>query len=192
LYCAANRLDHLGTLTYRPPGCYEPRQARADVAVFMRGLRASLGHRLPYVWVPEWHPGGHGLHVHFAVSQFIDHALIDRTWDRGHTFITYLRGAPGGSDRLAKARRTGRYLGKYVGKGFAEARDPSGRARPGLHRYDVAQGFQPVRLRLLGTSEADVLAQAAAFMGAPPSTQWSSEGREEWTGPPVVWASWDR
>lgn len=24
LYCAANRLDHLGTLTYRPPGCYEP------------------------------------------------------------------------------------------------------------------------------------------------------------------------
>jgi hypothetical protein len=119
------------------------------------------------------------LHVHFAVSQFIDHALIDRTWERGHTFITYLRGAPGGSDRLAKARRNGRYLGKYVGKGFAKARDPSGRARPGLHRYDVAQGFQPVRLRLLGTSEAAVLAQAAAFMGAPPSTQWSSEGREE-------------
>ena len=92
---------------------------------------------------------------------------------------------------LARARRNGRYLGKYVGKGFADARDPSGHARPGFHRYDVAQGFQPIRLRLLGASEADVVAQAAEFMGAPPSTRWSSEGREEWTGPLVVWASWD-
>jgi hypothetical protein len=45
---------------------------------------------------------------------------------------------------------------------------------------------------LLGGSEADVLAQAAELMVAPPSARWSSEGREEWIGPPVVKASWDR
>jgi hypothetical protein len=158
----------------------------------MRALRASLGRRLPYLWVPEWHPAGHGLHVHFAVSTFIDHQLIDRSWGRGHTFITYLGGDPAGGDRLAKARRNGRYLGKYVGKSFAGAPGPTERAQPGLHRYDVAQGFQPVRLRLLGDSQADVLAQATAFMGALPSTRWSSDAVEGWDGPPVVWASWDR
>lgn len=30
--------------------------------------RALGGDPLPYVWVPEWHKCGHGLHLHFAVG----------------------------------------------------------------------------------------------------------------------------
>ena len=73
-YAAANRLNRLGTLTYAGEGCSIMRQLRVDVAEFFRGLRRRAGGEpLPYVWVPEWHPGGHGLHVHFAVGRYVRH-----------------------------------------------------------------------------------------------------------------------
>ena len=53
-YCAANRLNRLGTLTYAGEGCHDPEQLRSHVAVFFKGLRRDLGgRRLPYLWVPE-------------------------------------------------------------------------------------------------------------------------------------------
>jgi hypothetical protein len=45
-----------------------PRQLRRDVGGFFRRVRGELGGDA-YLWVPEWHPGGHGLHVHFAVGR---------------------------------------------------------------------------------------------------------------------------
>ena len=57
-YGVANRLNRLGTLTYAGAGCHEPAQLREDIAGFFKALRPSLGGKaLPYVWVPEWHPG---------------------------------------------------------------------------------------------------------------------------------------
>ncbi|WP_425551774.1 rolling circle replication-associated protein [Janibacter melonis] len=71
-YCAASRLNRLGTLTYRGEGCHDPRQARRDVGLFFRTLRQELdGKPLSYLWVPEWHKAGHGLQLHFAVGQFV-------------------------------------------------------------------------------------------------------------------------
>ena len=68
-YCASNRLNRLGTLTYAGEGCHDPRQFRRDVGGFFRRMRGELGgDAFPYLWVPEWHPGGHGLHGHFAVT----------------------------------------------------------------------------------------------------------------------------
>jgi hypothetical protein len=70
-HAAANRLNRLGTLTYGGAGCQEPLRLREDLAGFFRELRAGLGAgRFPYLWVPQWHPGGHGLHAHFAVGRF--------------------------------------------------------------------------------------------------------------------------
>ena len=69
-YCAANRLNRLGTLTYAGDGCHDPRKARAHAGRFFRDLRRGIDDReLPYVWVPEWHAGGHGLHLHFPLCQ---------------------------------------------------------------------------------------------------------------------------
>src|SRR3954468_18608321 len=54
-YGTANRLNRLGTLTYRGRGCHDPQQFRRDVGVFFRRLRRSLGgDPFPYMWVPEW------------------------------------------------------------------------------------------------------------------------------------------
>jgi hypothetical protein len=38
-YCAANRLNRLGTLTYAGAGCHDPRRVRAHVGQFFRELR---------------------------------------------------------------------------------------------------------------------------------------------------------
>jgi hypothetical protein len=185
-YAVSNRLNRLGTLTYAGGGCHEPEQLRADVAAFFKGLRPALGGgRLPYVWVPEWHPGGHGLHVHFAVGRYVPQGLIRDVWGRGHVHIKLIGDLPVGSGALAEARVAARYLCKYVGKGLDDDR-----RRAGLHRYEVGQGFQPVPVVLTGRSDEEVLALACERMGSAPEVLWRSSSVEGWHGPPACWAAW--
>jgi hypothetical protein len=50
-YCAANRLNRLGTLTYGPPFCRDPKVLREHVGRFFRTLRRERGGgRFPYLW----------------------------------------------------------------------------------------------------------------------------------------------
>jgi len=184
-YCAANRLNRFATLTYAGAGCFDHRQLRGDVAGFFRGLRGELGGKpLPYFWVPEWHPGGHGLHVHFAVGRFVKRSLIERVWDRGRTHIKLIGDLPVGSGALEEARLAATYLAKYVAKNVTDERVPR------LHRYEVAQGFQPEAIYLTGDSEAEVLAQACEIMGGQPSRSWNSSQVENWKAPPAYWHAW--
>lgn len=185
-YCAANRLNRLGTLTYRGGGCHNPRELRGHVAEFFRGLRTGLGgEALAYLWTAEWHKTGHGLHVHFAVGQFVPRSLIEREWGRGFVHIKLLGDLPVGSTSLDEARKAAGYLSKYVGKAFDERRTP------GLHRYEVAQGFQPAQQRLFArTAEAVVREASDVLGGRDPVVLWSSESVPDWQGPPAVWASW--
>jgi hypothetical protein len=185
-YCAANRLNRFGTLTYAA-SCRDPQQLRSDVAAFFRGLRRELGGQpLPYAWTSEWHPGGHGLHVHFAVARYVRQPLIRQVWGRGIVHIKLIGDRPVGSGSLEEARVAAGYLAKYVSKNISDG------LPPGLHRYEVAQGFQPERLQLVGESEADVLAVANAEMGAEPSRIWRSSTSEGWRGPPAYWCAWAR
>lgn len=184
-YCAANRLNRLGTLTYAGEGCHDPRELRRHVGGFFRELRTSLGgESLAYVWVPEWHKTGHGQHVHFAVGRFVGRSLIESAWGRGFVHIKLLGDLPVGSGALGEARKAAGYLSKYVGKSFEEKRVP------GLHRYEVAEGFQPSVHRIHGRTAGEVIAVASDQMGRPPITVWSSEDQPVWKGPPAVWASW--
>jgi hypothetical protein len=184
-YCAANRLNRLGTLTYAGAGCHNARQVRADVAVFWRQLRSSVGRGgLPYAWVPEWRPGGHGLHLHFAVGGFIRKQVIADAWGRGFVGIKLLSDLPVGSTSLTESRRAASYLAKYVTKAFNDDLD-------GLHRYDVAQGFQPHAQRFEATTAAGVLDQACQVMRTQPSRRWSSRDTADWRGAPAVWFAWN-
>jgi hypothetical protein len=166
-YAAANRLNRLGTLTYRGEGCHDPLLLREHLAGFFRELRGELASgRLPYLWVPQWHPGGHGLHAHFAVGRFVPRRLIERAWGQGFVHIKLLDGLPVGSGSLAEARLAARYLARYVGRDLEEARRLAG-----LHRYEVAQLFgrhsfprsalegndvsQPPRERIASATEPD-------------------------------------
>ncbi|MCU1677356.1 MAG: hypothetical protein JWM93_2114 [Frankiales bacterium] len=183
-FAAANGLNRLGTLTYRGLGCHDPKQLRADVAHFFRSLRAALGgDPLPYVWVSEWHKTGHGLHVHFAVGRYINRSLIAAAWGHGFVHIKLLSNLPVGSTLRDEARQAARYLSKYVTKSFTEH-------TPGLHRYELAQGFQPSARVLLGTSVDGVLRQACAVMSGEPRLRWSSSDADDWLGPPAVWFAW--
>lgn len=186
-FCAANRLNRLATLTYAGEGCFDQAQLREDVAGFFRGLRSELGgSAFPYLWVPEWHPGGHGLHVHFGVGRYVGQRLIRDVWGRGIVHIKLIGDLPVGSGALEEARRTGGYLGKYVTKNIADERIPR------LHRYEVAQGFQPAKVALAGESEEVVIAQASERMGSEPVRFWRSVGQEGWRGPPAYWCAWAR
>ena len=102
-YCAANRLNRLGTLTYAGTGCHDPKELRAHLGAFFRDLRTGLGGSpLPYAWVPEWHKTEHGLHAHFAFGQYIKQRLIRDAWGRGHVHIKLigdLRWVPGHCQR---------------------------------------------------------------------------------------------
>ncbi len=184
-YCAANRLNRLGTLTYAGTGNHRPAALRVDLADFFRRLRGAVGEHFPYLWAPEWHPGGHGLHAHFAVGQFIPRGSIERAWGRGFIHITLLGDLPVGAGTLGEARLAARYLAKYVGKDLAAGGQPSG-----LHRYEVAQGFQPRKVSIGGTSADDVIEWAETYMGAPAERVWRSRDEEAWDGPPALWASW--
>jgi hypothetical protein len=181
-YCAANRLNRLGTLTYEGEGNHDPARLREDVGRFFRRLRAD-GEGFPYLWVPEWHPGGHGLHVHFAVGRFIPVGAIKRSWGHGFVHITLLGDLPVGSGTLGEARLAARYLAKYLGKDL-------GSSAAGLHRYEVAQGFQPKSQSVAAETSDEVLGWAAATMGDWPSHVWQSRDQEGWAGPPAVWAQW--
>ena len=146
-YAVGNRLNRFGTLTYAV-ACTDPKQVSRDVGVFFRDLRQEIGRPFPYVWVREWHPGGHGLHVHFLVGRFIRQRLI-----RGFGAEASSTSGPGEQVRLgegaaAEARNAARYMAKYVRKAADEDRIP------GLHRYEVAQDFQPKAVCLRSSSES--------------------------------------
>ena len=140
------------------------------------------------MWIPEWHKTDHGLHVHFALGQYVNYRLIRATWGHGLIFIKRHGDMPVGSTSLHEARRAAAYLSKYVTKAFDA--DETSRARR-LHRYDVAQGFQPRVVRLRGRWSGEVQGQANDIMRATPTRAWSSADAEGWQGPPAVWFSWD-
>lgn len=186
-YAAANRLNRLGTLTYRGEGCHDPARLRDDLAGFFRELRSGVGEgRFPYVWVPQWHPGGHGLHAHFAVGRFVPRKLIERSWGNGFVHIKLLDGLPVGSGVLGEARLAARYLARYVGRHVEDERRLAG-----LHRYEVAQGFQPAKIECYGSSAEDVIERASGYMGSEPERVWLSSSVEGWRGPPACWAQWN-
>lgn len=186
-YCAHNGLNRLGTLTYEGAGCHDPRQVRQDIGQFFRSLRAATGgDRYPYVWVPEWHKTDHGLHVHFAVGQFIRQSVIRDAWGHGFVSIKLLGDLPVGSGRIEEARKAAGYLAKYAAKGFDETRP----GILGLHRYDVAQGFQPTKIQMFGHTSGSVCDQAEEFFGGPPARRWVSWEVEDWDRPPAMSLQW--
>ncbi|HEY3833883.1 MAG TPA: hypothetical protein VGO03_16420 [Acidimicrobiia bacterium] len=183
----ANRLDRLGTATYEGAGLHDERALRRHVAHLFKRLRYDvIGEPFPYAWVPEWHKTDHGLHVHFGVDRFIDQQALEAVWGRGFVDIRRIRRGGRDGGPLTASRRTAGYLAKYVTKSFEEHR-----RAPGLHRYEVAQGFAPKVERIVAASENELWAKAIDRMGDVPARTWHSRDSEGWTGPPAMWASWN-
>ena len=121
-YAASNRLNHLGTLTYGPPRCTDPRLVRQHAGEFFRALRTALGGKpFPYIWVPELHKDGEHFHLHFAVGKYVRRSRIAEAWGRGFVHIKLLGDLPVGSGAVEEARRAAGYLSKYVSKASSTA-----------------------------------------------------------------------
>ena len=138
------------------------------------------------LWVPQWHPGGHGLHAHFAVGRFVPRGLIERAWGarlRPHQAARRPAGRLGRARRRRGSRRA--ISPRYVGRDLDDERRLAG-----LHRYEVAQGFQPAKIECYGASAEDVIERASGYMGSAPERVWLSSSVEGWRGPPACWAQW--
>ena len=102
----------------------------------------------------------------------------------GFVHIKLLGDLPVGSSALEEARLAARYISPYVSRSLAEER------LPGLHRYEVAQGFQPESVECYGPTAAAAIASASKLMGREPAHVWRSSKEEGWNGPPACWAAW--
>jgi hypothetical protein len=185
-YCTANHCERLVTLTYAEAE-HDPRQVAIHMSRFVQRLRNELGLRggevFAYAWVRELHPGGHGWHVHMAVSRYINQRLLDRTWGKGRVDIRAL----GARNSRDGARRAAVYLAKYVGKSFGGGALPKG-----MHRYEVGQGCQPRREVGVLVSYQQALGYTASFFGGElPSVTFSSDDYgDAWSGPPLRVLFW--
>ncbi len=170
-YCSANHLDRLGTLTYAEP-CFDTKQMRGHVGGFFKRLKRELGgNPFPYAWVREWHPSGHGLHVHFAVGRYVPYAVVGDAWGRGIVDIRRVTVRRAGDATNEAAKTAARYLAKYVGKST-----DSEKAVAGNHRFEVAQGFQPRSVQFFDRSPEAVIERASAEMLGRPTYVWHSAG----------------
>lgn len=176
-YAAANHLDRLVVLTYRE-GTSDLKRVKRDVRLFIkRKLRPMVGPDMPYAVTWELHKSGNW-HVNILLNSYVRHKRLERAWGRGFVWITKFKSRTGGKDA---AREAARYVAKYAGK------DVEG--MPGsVHRYEVAEGFQPAAVRLYGASLADLFSQAEEQ--DLPAYMWRSSSLDDWRGPPVAFASW--
>jgi len=138
------------------------------------------------VWVRRVAPCGHGLHVDFLVGRSVRKSLIRAVWGRGVVDIRSRGMQRLGEGPAAESRRAARCVAKYVSKAAEDDRIP------GLHRFVVAQGFQPKSAASVrAPNELEAMAVASRVMHGAPSFHWRPFRESDWTGPMVVWMAWD-
>lgn len=203
-YCKANGLSRLLTLTYGEQRATTHEQATGDVAKCLRRLRDTVG-KFPYVWVPELHGDGEHYHLHLATgrawavrcrvcdpagtrkglkSKGASDPCLRCAW--GHGFVHAKRLAAPRTGRWDAESAAATYLAKYVGKSYEDH-------RTGLHRYDCARGFAPERVTLDPARDEVAAARAARSavgLTRRPRHVWTSDGVDDWHGPPTRVLFW--
>ena len=179
-YFKKNGLGKMWTLTNAEP-CFDRALMHQRVNEFVQRWRHAFNDEaFPYAYVLELHPQGHGLHVHFATRPgFVSWSQIGALW--GHGFVQYSDNkryaGEGGRER---SRRLANYLCKYLDKSVGDNdRDE------GEHRYEVGQGFDPVKVRRDFKTEKEARDWLAAYVGEKFEEVWCSDDREEWDGRPT-------
>lgn len=182
-WCVHARLDRLLTLTIAEATGLEDRpRVMRMVRRFFLAARVRYP-RLRYLYVLELHPGGHGYHIHVAVSEWLDPVVVRECWTHGFIDVRRIKTKSRGS-LLEQARHCARYVAKYACKSEDEGRGLGG------HRYERSQGTPIPEIRI----ECDSWSAAEAWLRSkirrPIVWTWSSlEAGDDWHGPPtlVLW-----
>jgi hypothetical protein len=196
-YARGNRLCYLWVLTYRGDGCHDWREMTGHVRQFLEALAAL---RVPVLIVPEWHPGGHGLHINVALGRWIDWRVIQKAWAHGSVKApkTNRGDKRGGKRRLDPGLLAG-YVAGYVARGaqneageLGKPGDVNGQNRQrGQHRYFCSHGHHPRRLNEVAASFSHALELLKYAFQADPSyvwCSWESNADERESGkPPCAW-----
>jgi len=144
---------------------------------FTRRLRRSYP-RLVWLAVLEWHPGGHGWHVHMVVDRYVPKDTIRRLWGWGHVDARRIT-VKGDSTTLQATRKAASYVAKYVTKDQGEGAPPH---EPGDHRYLRPLGLTWTELR--GEGEfSDLVRMVWGYWRTAPAWCWWSGTDESWRGP---------
>jgi hypothetical protein len=155
------------------------RECMAATAALVRKLRSHLGVDA-YWFSPELHPGGHGWHVNLFIARRIPHHQVERLWGRGFVWVKdWTRDSRArGATFLERLRSGASYGAKYAAKDWSsEVLDRD------AHRYELAQGHEPVALLAWCETLADGLRVAEGRLG-PSVHVWRSSDVAEWDGPP--------
>jgi hypothetical protein len=162
-YTLAARLNRLVTLTFREAE-RSTKRARRRLKQCLAECRRVLGVPFPYVAVQEQHPGGHGIHIHLLTTAWVAERLVS-VWPHG-TIVQAKR---------LRSKAAMRRAAFYVCEMFDGNRE-------GSHRYEVGQGFAPVRVRVNSPFRSVVWLKLYELMGGSPSLIWSFV--------PVGWTVW--
>lgn len=196
-YFVANRLRYMWVLTFAE-GRYDRRGVMSEVGDFARRLRAVHGGEpYPYWYSPELHPGGHGWHVNFFIPFRVPHAQVESLWGQGFVWVTDFasamvgpQGEPLGLCRTPREslRRAAHYGCKYSQKDWSPEH-----VGPQNHRYEVAQGFSPVKQDGWVRDPEHAKELVAGLVSAEDRRfllHWDSNDEVEWLRPPVQTWRW--
>ena len=129
-YGAANRLNRLGTLTYRGEGCHDPRRLRADLGrVLPRSARRARRGSVP-VCVGAAVASGRARPARALRGRALRAAAaIERAWGAGSCISSCWMGCRSARESWRRRVLAARYLAGYAGRDL-ERRAPAGGAAP--------------------------------------------------------------
>lgn len=177
-----HRLVRMWTLTLEQATRADQRSLVVrKVQQFTRRVRTRFP-KLKWLAVLEWHPGGHGWHVHMVVDRFVPKALIAEMWGWGFVDARLIT-QKGDSGSMGAARRAGQYVAKYLTK-KADSAAPAHVA--GDHRYLRPLGMGWTEVECEGEFGDMVRLAWGWWSRAAITWIWWSGDDPDWRGPRVL------
>lgn len=178
---AEHRMTRMWTLTLRNATLPEDRPMVVELLQrFTRRLRLELPH-VTWLAVLEWHPGGHGWHIHIVVNKFVAKWKVQDLWLHGFVDLRRISVKGDSSSRQAVSKAAS-YLAKYVTKDPPEGAPAHA---PGDHRYFRPLGLSVTELVAEGSYE-EMVALAWQYFPAGVGWMWHSKMSTDWRAPPVL------
>lgn len=178
---AEHKLTRMWTLTLRDQTLPEERPIVVlKLQQFLRRVRLELP-QVVWLAVLEWHPGGHGWHIHIVVNRFVPKQWISANWKHGFVDVRRISVKGDSSSRQAVSKAAS-YLAKYVTKEPPAGTPPH---VPGDHRYLRPLGLGLTELIAEGSYE-EMVALAWTYFPTGVGWLWHSQSDSGWRAPPVL------
>ena len=185
-YCAANRLNRLGTLTYAGDGCHDPVALRADMAGVLPSAARRRRRALPV-------PVGPGV---ASRRPWAARPLRRRPIDRASGAIERHGVAASSTSSCSATCRSAREPSARPDSPRGTSPSTSARTSatadspPGCIGTRSRRASSRERSRSMAHRRRGPRAGPRRSWATAPERVWRSRDEAEWAGPPALWASW--